>query len=192
MNFYQEISLLPNADIGLYFLWQKVYQQIHLALVECKSADNSSPVGVAFPEYDSDNSSIGSKLRLFAKDEIVLEQTQGKKWLNRLNDYVHISRIKPVPEKLAGHVCFKHIKLKGNKEKLARRRAKRKGETLKQAMAHYEGFVEPRCNLPFINMISQRNGQRFKLFIEKQKKDKPNIGLYSCYGLSNSATVPLF
>ena len=192
MNYYQEISLLPNADINLYFIWQKLYQQIHLALVEKKTADNTSAIGVAFPKYDADKYSLGTKLRLFAKDEKSLEQMHFEKWFNRLSDYVHLSHIKPVPEKLAGHACFKHIKLKGNKEKLARRRAKRKGETLQQALSHFENFEEQRSNLPYINMTSQTNGQRFRLFIEKQAMEQPQTGLYSCYGLSNTTTVPLF
>ena len=129
MKYYQEISLLPDADICLYFIWQKVYQQIHLALVENKSSDNASSIGVAFPEYNTNSYCLGKRLRLFAGDEQKLEQMQCDQWLNRLNDYVDLSRIKPVPEKVAGYACFKHIKLKGSKEKLARRRAKRKGET---------------------------------------------------------------
>ena len=192
MNFYQEISLLPNADIGLYFLWKKVYQQIHLALVENKCADNASTIGIAFPEYNVDKHYFGTKLRLFAEDEQSLEQMQCNHWLSRLSDYVHLSRIKPVPEKLAGYACFKHIKFKGCKEKLARRRAKRKGETLQQALAHFEDFEEQRSNLPYINMSSETNGQRFRLFIEKQAMEHPQTGLYSCYGLSNTTTVPLF
>ncbi|MFH2122990.1 MAG: type I-F CRISPR-associated endoribonuclease Cas6/Csy4 [Pseudomonadota bacterium] len=192
MNYYQEISLLPNADISLYFLWQKLYQQIHIALVENKKGDNASAIGVAFPGYDAVKFSLGTKLRLFAENEQLLVQMQCEKWLNRLSDYVHLSRIKPVPEKLAGHVCFKHIKLKGNKEKLARRRAKRNGETLQQALLHFEGFEEQPCKLPYINMTSQTNGQRFRLFIEKQAMEQPQTGLYSCYGLSNATTVPLF
>jgi len=192
MNYYQEISLLPNADINLYFIWQKLYQQIHLALVENKIGDNLSAIGVAFPEYNVDKYSLGKKLRLFAEDEKSLEQTHFEKWLNRLSDYVHLSHIKPVPEKLAEHACFKHIKLKGNKEKLARRRAKRKGETLRQALAHFENFEEHCSNFPYINMTSQTNGQRFRLFIEKQAMEQPQTGLYSCYGLSNTTTVPLF
>jgi CRISPR-associated endonuclease Csy4 len=192
MNYYQEITLLPNADINLYFIWQKLYQQIHLALVEKKTADNTSAIGVAFPEYNADRYSLGTKLRLFAEDEKSLEQMHFEKWFNRLSDYVHLSHIKPVPEKLTGHACFKHIKLKGNKEKLARRRAKRKGETLQQALSHFENFEEQRSNLPYINMTSQTNGQRFRLFIEKQAMEQPQTGLYSCYGLSNTTTVPLF
>ena len=192
MNYYQEVTLLLNADIGVYFLWQKVYQQIHFALVENKRADNASMIGVAFPEYDAYKYSLGTKLRLFAEDEKLLEEMFCEKWLNRFNDYVHIYPIKPVPEKLAGYACFKHIKLKGRKEKLARRRAKRKGETLQQALVHFENYKEQHTKLPYINMTSQTNKQRFRVFIEKRLMDQPRRGLYSCYGLSHTTTVPLF
>jgi CRISPR-associated endonuclease Csy4 len=117
---------------------------------------------------------------------------QCEKWLNRLKDYVHIYPIKSVPEKIVGYACFKHIKLKGNNEKLARRRAKRKGETMQQALSHFEDFEEQQSKLPYINMASQTTGQHFRLFIEKQVMEAPQTGLYSCYGLSNTTTVPLF
>ncbi len=161
-------------------------------MAEYKRADNASAIGVSFPEHDANQYSLGAKLRLFAKDEKLLEQMQIEKWLNRLKDYVHIYPIKRVPAKLAGYACFKHVKLKGNKEKLARRRAKRNGETLQQALAHLEGFEEQRSKLPYINMTSQTNGQRFRLFIERQIVEEPQAGVYSCYGLSNTTTVPLF
>jgi len=192
MNYYQEISLLSNSDIELYFIWEKLYQQIHLVLVQNKNPENTSAIGAGFPEYYADSYCLGKKLRLFAENERLLENMQCDKWLNRLKDYVQIYPIKPVPEKLVGHACFKHIKLKGNKEKLARRRAKRKGETLQQALSHFENFEEQRSKLPYINMTSLTNGQRFRLFIEKQAMEQPQTGLYSCYGLSNTTTVPLF
>ncbi len=192
MKYYQELTLLPQEDVSLYFIWQKLYQQIHLALVKTKNSENASAIGVAFPEYDADKFSLGTKLRLFSEDKQALEEMQCEKWLNRLIDYVYVLEIKPVPEKLAGHACFKHIKLKGNKEKLARRRAKRKGETMQQAMEHFESFKEQLSKLPYINMASQTNGERFRLFIDTQLMEEPQIGLYSCYGLSNKTTVPLF
>lgn len=192
MKYYREVTLLPQEDVNLYFIWQKLYQQIHLALAENKVADNTSPIGVGFPEYNAGKYSLGTKLRFFAEEEKLLEQMQCEKWLNRLKDYVHISPIKSVPEKLAGHACFKHIKFKGNKEKLARRRAKRKGETLQQSLAYFDDFEEQQSKLPYINMTSQTNGQRFRLFIEKQVMEGSQTGLYSCYGLSNTTTVPLF
>lgn len=192
MKYYREISLLPNADIALYFIWQKLFQQIHLALVENKSADKASAIGVAFPGYNAVKFALGTKLRLFAENEQLLTQMQCEKWLNRLSDYVHLSSIKPVPEKVSDHACFMHIKLKGNKEKLARRRAKRKGETLQEALTHFANYKEPQSKLPFINITSLTNGQKFRLVIEKQTKEQPLAGSFSCYGLSNTTTVPLF
>ncbi|MDT8423212.1 MAG: type I-F CRISPR-associated endoribonuclease Cas6/Csy4 [Desulfuromonadales bacterium] len=192
MKYYRDISLLPNADIASYFIWKKLFQQIHLALAESKSGGTASAIGVGFPEYDAVKFALGTKLRLFAEGEQLLEQMQCEKWLNRLSDYVHVSSIKPVPEKVTGYACFKHIKLKGNKEKLARRRAKRKGETLQQALSHFADYEEPQSKLPFINMTSQTNGQHFRLFVEKKAKEQPQTGSFSCYGLSNTTTVPLF
>ncbi len=192
MNYYQEISLQPTVEISIYFLWQKLYQQIHLALVANKNADNTSVVGICFPEYDADKYYLGKKLRVFAQDKKILEDLNCEQWLNRLSDYVHINKISQIPAQLDGYACFKHIKPKGNKEKLARRRAKRKGETLQQALAHFDRFEQQHSDLPYINMQSQTNDQRFRLFIEKKIVDVPQIGSYSCYGLSNTTTVPLF
>lgn len=192
MIYYQEITLLPTAEIGLYFLWQKIYKQIHLALVENKIADNASAIGLSFPEYDAEKFSLGKILRLITKDEQLLKNLQCDKWLIRLKDYLYISQIKPIPEKLVGYACFKHIKLNGNKEKLARRRAKRTGETLEQALEYFKDFKEQHSNLPFIQARSETNGHHFRLFIEKLMFDQPKDGVYSCYGLSNESTVPLF
>ena len=192
MAYYIEVSLIPNADISVYFLWKKLYQQIHLALAENKSEENESKIGAAFPGYDGERFLLGTKLRLFAEEEQALKDMQCEKWLNRLRDYVRLKSIATVPEKLLGHACFKHVKLKGSKEKLARRRAKRKGETLQQALVHFENYKEQHTKLPYINTTSQTNKQRFRVFIEKQLTDQPRTGLYSCYGLSHTTTVPLF
>ncbi|MFW8602439.1 type I-F CRISPR-associated endoribonuclease Cas6/Csy4 [Desulfobacterota bacterium M19] len=192
MIFYQEISLLPGADISPYFLWQKLYQQIHLALVENKNSVNQSAIGVSFPDYNAAEYLLGTKLRLFAEDRRLLEELNCHKWLSRLSDYVQIGQTKSVPEKIEGYACFKHIKLKGNKGKLARRRARRKGESFQEALAHFDNYVEQHSKLPYINVVSLTNEQRFRLFIEKQVSDQPQTGFFSCYGLSNTTTVPLF
>ena len=192
MNYYQEIYLLPSVDIGVYFLWQKLYQQIHLALVENKKGDNVSVVGIDFPEYDAGEYSLGTKLRLFSNDKLALEQVHCERWLDRLNDYVHLGKIKHVPEKVLGYACYRHARLKGSKEKLARRRAKRTGETLQEALTYFETYKEKRSRLPYVNMVSQTTKQRFRLFIEKLGFEQQQAGSFSCYGLSDKATVPLF
>ncbi|NMU26494.1 type I-F CRISPR-associated endoribonuclease Cas6/Csy4, partial [Vibrio parahaemolyticus] len=51
MDYYQEITLLPDADISLGFIWQNVFQPVHLALVDNKIAGHQSAIAVSFPEY---------------------------------------------------------------------------------------------------------------------------------------------
>jgi len=192
MNYFQDITLLPDAEITTYFLWHKVFQQIHLALAKIKNTNNPSLIGVDFPGYAVVKNSLGETLRLISKNKDLLKQMQCEKWLAPLKDYVHIRSIRPVPERVSGYACFKNVKPKSNKEKLARRRAKRKGESFQVALAHYDDFEEQQSKLPYINMISQTNKHHFRLFIEKQEMKEPQAGRFSCYGLSNQTTVPIF
>ena len=111
MNFYQEITLLPDVEISLGFLWQNVFQQVHIALVEHKVAENQSAVAVGFPDYRNAKFPLGNKLRLFAKDQATLEKLAIDKWLTRLEDYVHIKGIKPVPDS-ATYVSFERKQVK--------------------------------------------------------------------------------
>ena len=53
MNYFQEVTLIPNSDISLGFLWQKIYQQVHIALVEQKVNEYYSEIAVSFPTYGS-------------------------------------------------------------------------------------------------------------------------------------------
>lgn len=129
---------------------------------------------------------------MFAEEKVELEKLAANKWLSRLRDYVLVKPIVPVPEKIAGHSCFRHVRMKGNKEKLARRMAKRKGETFQQALAYFADYEEQRRKLPYINMTSLTNGHRFRLFIGKITKDEPQPGSFSCYGLSKTTIVPWF
>ena len=192
MNFYQEINILPAVDIGPYFIWQKIFQQIHLVLVENKVDQHVSRIGLSFPDYDAGHYLLGCKLRLFSPERADLEKLNCQTWLKRLNDYLRCGEITTVPVEVAGYACFAQIKPRGSKEKLARRRAKRKGETLEQALNHYANYDEERSRLPYVNVVSLTNGNHFRLFIEKQNKEEPQAGFYSCYGLSRISTVPLF
>jgi CRISPR-associated endonuclease Csy4 len=100
MKYYIEITLIDSGDEPLYFTWSKVYGQIHLAFVETKDDDNKINLGVSFPEYQFNNEKgigfLGSKLRVFANSEGELQKLSIRRWLERLNDYIHISSVKEV------------------------------------------------------------------------------------------------
>ncbi|MBF0376133.1 MAG: type I-F CRISPR-associated endoribonuclease Cas6/Csy4 [Desulfamplus sp.] len=192
MKFYIEVTLIQNADIAHYFLWEKVFQQIHLGLVEMQDSKGNVQIGISFPEYDAEEYRLGNKLRLFAEDEATLKQFDVQKWLNRLFDYVHITRIRPVPDRELTYSCYKREQVKEAKERLARRKAKRAGISIDEALRLLENYKDEKVKTPFVNIKSQSSQHRFRLFILKQDRDKLLNQGFSSYGLSNISTVPEF
>ena len=197
MDYYQEITLLPDAEISLGFIWQNVFQQVHIALVENKLAPNQSAIAVGFPEYGQKGFPLGNKLRLFAKEQAMLEKLTIGQWLNKLDDYVHIKGIKTVPSE-ATHVCFtrKHIKsperIEREMQKKAVLWADKSGKSLEECLIELKKTKPVAlCKLPFIYLHSQQTKQyspdknsKFPLFIEMSNVDLPQTGIFNCYGLS--------
>ncbi len=212
MNYYQEITLLPDAEIPLGFIWQKFYQQLHIALVENKTADGNSAIAVGFPLYGKHAFPLGNKLRLFASQQNELEQLNIASFLTRLEDYLHIRSIQAVPEE-ATHVAFVRQHKKGqariNKDmhSKAERWANQSGKPLATCLEELE-HTKPTAGskLPFIWMESQETRKRqpdsngrFPLFIKQIEMKQPQVGNYNCYGLSHGcskveqlATTPYF
>jgi len=202
MKYYLDITLLPDAEAKIGFLWQKVYQQVHLALVENKIAENQSAIAVSFPKYGDKFFPLGDKLRLFSETQQQLEQLNMGHWLNRLTDYTHCTSIKEVPLSVNQSACFKRKQFKSNLLREAARRAKYKNESIEQAMAHFQSYKKE-CTLPFIAIESLSTNEVsadrriFNIFIEHQLSDKASVGEFNCYGLSHRdlnkvATVPWF
>ena len=197
MKYYLDITLLPDAEANLGFLWQKVYQQLHLALVENKIAENQSAIAISFPKYGDKVFPLGDKVRLLANEEEQLKQLNIEKWLSRLTDYTHLKPIKEVPLTVNQFACFKRKQFKSNLIKEATRRAKHTGESLEVAMEHFKHY-QAESSLAFINMTSLSmegdisKNRNFKLFIERKNLEEQVQGIFNCYGLSKDATVPWF
>ena len=205
MKFYIELTVINSTDISFSTAWSKLYTQLHLALVEMQDANAQVPIGVSFPEYNVGESKgkklmlLGSKLRIFAKDEATLTKLNLPKWLARLDDYVHIKSIKPVPENVQNYLVVSRYRPKSNIELAARRVVKRKQITLEQAMAYlntvdeakklkgYEQNWEP---FPYIQLKSLSGKQDFSLCISQTTVDEIKGGVFSTYGLSSQSTVP--
>lgn len=197
MKNYVDITLLPDAEISLYFLWKKLYQQVHLAFAEVADENGRVNLGSAFPDYrcDDDNKkySLGHKLRIFAPSEDELKSLNLSKWLDRLSDYVHITKIRNVPDAVKGYASFRRLQSKVNIERLARRRAKRAGISNEEAMSCYKKHKVKYIHAPFIRIESLSTGHYYPLFIGKEETDKLVFdGGFSTYGLSSICSVPIF
>ncbi len=213
MKFYQEITLIRNADIDQYFLLSKTFRQIHLGLVQMQDEQIQVSIGLSFPEYKMGEFGVlGSKLRLFARDEATLTRFDANKWLSRLSDYVHCTGVRPVPSTIKGYAIYQREQPKTSKERLARRYAKRHNMDYEAALNNkVELSVKPEAGLecgktlmrysemphqtiatPFIRLKSLSSGNMFCLWIKKSEVENSNDGTFTTYGLSTTATVPEF
>ena len=204
MQFYQEITLIDQAEISPYFIWSKLYTQLHIALAESKDTDNKVNIGVSFPQYIFEEKTegqkakvnLGKKLRIFAQSEAELQTLNLKKWLDRLTDYVHMTSIREVPENVKGYAIYKRKQVKTNVQRLARHRVKRGDIGFDEALARYSNVLTT-TDLPYIQMLSlstsdEQDKKRFKLFIEKQSAQQSVTQIFSTYGLSSESSVPEF
>jgi len=200
MKFYLDITLLPDAEANLGFIWQKVFQQVHIALVDNKIGNNESAVALSIINYGDKDFPLGNQLRLLANTEEVLQKLNIHRWLNRLSDYCHIKQIKSVPTDVSQYACFKRKPVKSI-EKKAQRRAVHLNKPYDEVLAYLRKEKRSEeCKLPFINIESQQTKKRlgqgespfFYIFIERVLTDKLVEGKFDCYGLSKTATVPWF
>ncbi|WP_121628847.1 type I-F CRISPR-associated endoribonuclease Cas6/Csy4 [Poseidonibacter antarcticus] len=196
MKYYIDIKLESDTEISLGFIWEKVYAQMHLAMVNQKDSEGMCKVGFSFPKYESKVFPIGDILRLFAPTKEELKLLNIEEYLKRLSEYVLISEIKEVPTNINAYVTFSRKQFKINKERLVRRQAKRQGISIEEARENYKDFDEENKRkenkLPYINMNSLSNQNKMKVFIDKTVKTEVIKGLFTTYGLSKTSTVPYF
>lgn len=195
MDYYIELTLIKDSEISPYFIWSKLYTQLHLAFVEQKDANEQIPYGVSFPEYKSFESKgkkvmlLGSKLRVFAHSADELQKLNLAKWLARLADYVHIKSAAQV-KTVTHYLTVNRYRSKPNIEKVAARFAKHKGIPLEEALKHCQQYKKSSQDFPYVQMKSISGSREFSLCINQQVAEKSVTGQFSTYGLSATNTVP--
>lgn len=78
MEYYQEITLLPCAEVSLAFLWTKVFTQLHIAFADEKNKSGHNPYAVSFPEYRE--TGLGEKSVSLRKHKNWKDSTYPKYW----------------------------------------------------------------------------------------------------------------
>lgn len=187
MDRYLDIRLLPDPEFGASMLMSALYSKFHRALV----ALNADNIGVSFPMYQRKPKNLGTILRVHG-NEAMLAQLQTTEWLKGMRDHIEIAAIQLVPS-TTRHQLVTRRQYKTNAERLRRRRMKRKGETYGQAAEAIPDSVERKPDLPFLTLRSLSTGQTFCLFVDQSPpRDQAVEGGFTCYGLSQQATVPYF
>lgn len=199
MKYFQMLTLIDQMEMSSYFIWSKVYTQLHLALVEHMQPSGNNKIGISFPDYQFNPDAkpqqitLGNKLRIFAHEETELQQLNISRWLSRLSDYVHCTSIRTVPAK-TGYALFSRYQPTNHSDRmrLARRQTQRDPEIKLDTALQNNSNQISMCSLPFVRLTSLSKKQLFPLFVRKQIVDAPQTGTFSSYGLSSHTTVPDF
>ena len=197
LTHFQEITIIPEPEIAPYFIWSKLFNQLHIALADIKNEHGIDNIGVSFPDYYYDSkkeqsSKLGLKLRVFAPSQKELETLNLTKWLERLTDYVHIKGIKEVPiDKATGYVSVHRYRFKPA-DLQADSLANKLGVSYEDAMATVNKRA-PEKAVPYIQMRSQTNQSNYRLRVLQLPCDAPKAGSFNTYGMngmSDHVTVP--
>ncbi|WP_436899198.1 type I-F CRISPR-associated endoribonuclease Cas6/Csy4 [Acinetobacter gyllenbergii] len=203
MQYYQEITLIDQDEISPYFIWSKVYTQLHIAFAEHSDNQDQSRLGISFPQYRINQQKnigfLGKKIRIFANTEVQLQQLNLGKWLERFVDYVHFTQPREVPQaKITSYAHYFRVNPKMSLEQRIVHQAQRHNISLDQARQHFKQYidqpvVEPYVSLKSLSAKREENIDRpYRLYIGKSVADEAKDGTFGTYGLSRFSTVPEF
>lgn len=194
MQYYQEITILPNTELSAYAVWSKIFYQVHIKLAEVQNNEARGKIGVSFPRYENnaDKVCLGDTLRIFAESADELDGLKLADALQRYKDYVKIKSPRIIPKRIvSGYAVYSRYRFESSRSQKARRYAKRHNVSYDEAEKLFPKDV--RCKQPpYIQLKSSTNGNNFRLYITKELKDEECKNGFSAYGLDNFSTVPEF
>lgn len=196
MRKYVQLTLIPEEVSGITapVLMNHVMEKLHHIFVQFKDKNDRVPTGLSFPEYDQNIPALGKKIRLHAEED-VFENMDIRRALSALEDYLHISAPRPVPEaKLKGYVAYSRVRHDHSREKLIRRRMKRHGLTREQAKIEYNDYERNSFPMyPFVLLSSKSTGsQKYPLYLKQIFLNEPGKAHFSTFGINPSAGVEFF
>lgn len=187
MTHYIDIKVLPDPEFPEPQLLSELFGRLHAALAR----SSAESVAVAFPGYAERPPTLGSVMRLLGPAS-ALDQLMSRPWLGGLADHVAACAIESVPVQ-ATHRMLRRVQAKSSAERLRRRQIQRHGLSEAEARQRIPNTVEQTLALPYLVLTSTSTGQRFRLFLRLDPEPaSPRAGDFNAYGLSTTATIPVF
>lgn len=188
MDHYLDIRLRPDPEFIPHQLMDALFAKLHRTLVRM----DSQTIGVSFPDARGMRTGIGSCLRVHGAEQ-ALAQLMAQPWLTGMTDHVICSATSVVPTG-ASHQQVHRIQPKGASDlrRLRKRRMERTGCSEDEARAAIPDSATDHLTLPFLTVRSSSTAQSFRLFIQQKPASQATDGSFNTYGLSTTATLPLF
>jgi len=183
MNYYIDIQIQPDAEMRENELLNKVYAKFHKALFDL----NSDDIGVSFPEYKI---TLGRTLRIHGTENR-LGELQALNWLGGLSGYCKLSAITLIPE----NVQYRTVSRVQSTMSAAKLQRIIKRETIAESdVKHYKAkMFEKGLDNAFVELQSTSNNHQYRFYFAfGELSEKSFQGKFNQFGLSKSATVPIF
>ena len=185
MDYYQDIFVKPNTEMGLNVLLGKVYKKLHYALKEIRPYR----IGVSFPNYQT---TLGNSIRLHCC-ETDLANLHICDWLGELISSCQVSNKEATPKKGIKYRTVSRWQSNMSKSKL-RRLVKRGSISGEEKQKYHSAMMMSQLTpLPYLVMKSGSTGQwHRRYFLMGDLTDVPTFGEFDSFGLSRQATIPWF
>ena len=183
MDHYIEIILNPDAEMRENVLLNKVYTKLHKALYSL----NAKTIGVSFPKATFN---LGRNIRIHGEYE-KLQQLQQLNWIGGLIGYCNVSEISQVPDSCK-YQTVSRVQSTMSKSKL--NRLVNRGSITETDIKTYKSkMFEKGLQYPYLELESASNENKYRRYISiSSLQDSPVVGDFDSFGLSRTATIPVF
>lgn len=184
MDSYLDIRVLPDSLISAPPLLNNLFARFHRTMAR----HYNGQVAVSFPRYRQ--KTLGDVLRLFAS-KAVLEQLMDFHWLKGLRDHTQVDDILPIGA-VKGYRTVSRVQKKSPQN--MRKRSIAKGWlSERDAILRIPDRRFKPLDLPYLQLQSLSNKQFMRVYVQLgELRDQPELGTFSSYGLSRTATIPWF
>lgn len=183
MDYYLDIEIVPDEEIPIHFIRNKVYAKFHKALFSL----NKNNIGVSFPNYKV---KLGNIIRLHGIENSLLT-LQDTNWLGGLLGYCESSTIQVIPEKVVYRIISR---TQANMTEAKLRRLIKRGSISSENIKQYKAkMFQQGLDNPYFELISTSNGHKHRRYLSFSKCTNISVsGKFDYFGLSKTATIPWF
>jgi CRISPR-associated endonuclease Csy4 len=182
MDYYLDINQ-KGKQLATNWWLNKVYSKLHTRLYDLKT----NSIGVSFPQYKL---VLGAMLRLHGT-KADLQQLMQQDWLADLAIQCSVSKIELVPSTVEYQIVSRKCVLMSEAKlrRLIKRGSISQDDAKKYRIAMYQKTL---TDNPYLELESASSGQKYRRYLQFTSKRESVIGKFDSFGLSTTATVPVF
>ncbi len=183
MDYYFDIKIMPDEEVPIYFIRNKIFSKLHKVLCILKSTE----IGVSFPHFKV---RLGDVIRIHGS-ETRLTELQSTNWLDGLASYCTISSVQAIPEDVTHRIISRK---QANMSEAKLRRLIKRGSISEDKVKGYKAkMFQQGFDNPYLELESASNGHKHRRYLViGEPSESISLGEFDFFGLSKTASIPWF